>query len=52
MSGVGQRAARTLTLTAARVRAFAEMSGDYNPLHFDEVFAARTTFGRLVVQGG
>jgi len=49
---VGQRATRSLTLTAAHVRAFAEISGDYNPLHFDEAFAARTKFGRLVVQGG
>ena len=30
----------------------AEISGDYNPLHFDAAFAARTKFGRLVVQGG
>jgi acyl dehydratase len=28
------------------------MSGDYNPLHFDEGFATKTKFGRLVVQGG
>jgi acyl dehydratase len=49
---VGQRASRSLTLTTAHVRAFAEISGDYNPLHFDEAFAARTKFGRLVVQGG
>ena len=49
---VGQRATRSLTLTAAHVRAFAEISGDYNPLHFDEAFAARTKFGRLVVQNG
>lgn len=28
------------------------MSGDYNPLHFDEAFASKTTFKQLVVQGG
>jgi acyl dehydratase len=49
---VGQRASRSLTLTAEHVRTFAEMSGDHNPLHFDAAFAARTKFGRLVVQGG
>jgi acyl dehydratase len=49
---VGQRAERSLTLTAAHVKTFAELSGDYNPLHFDEAFVARTKFGRLVVQGG
>jgi acyl dehydratase len=45
-------ATRTLTLTAEHVRAFAELTGDFNPLHFDEHFASRTRFGRLVVQGG
>jgi acyl dehydratase len=49
---VGQRASRRLTITADHVRQFAEISGDYNPLHFDEAFAARTKFGRLVAQGG
>jgi len=28
------------------------LSGDYNPLHFDETFAAKTKFKKLVVQGG
>jgi acyl dehydratase len=46
---VGQRASRRLTLTVDHVEKYAEISGDRNPLHFD---AARTTFGRLVVQGG
>ena len=49
---VGQRASRSLTLTAEHVRKFAMISGDHNPLHFDTAFAARTKFGRLVVQGG
>ncbi len=49
---VGDTASRSLTLTADAVKAFAELTGDYNPLHFDEDFAAQTKFGRLVVQGG
>lgn len=49
---VGQRASRSLTLTDEHVKAFAEMTGDYNPLHFDRAFAAKTKFKELVVQGG
>ena len=49
---VGQRASRSLRLTEGHVRTFAELTGDYNPLHFDEAFAAGTRFGRRVVQGG
>jgi acyl dehydratase len=49
---VGQRASRSLTLTGEHVQTFAALTGDYNPLHFDPAFAAGTTFGRLVVQGG
>ena len=49
---VGQKATRSLTLTAAHVKTFAELTGDYNPLHFDESFISRTKFKRLVVQGG
>ena len=49
---VGQKAERSLHLTAEHVKTFAGLTGDYNPLHFDEQFAAGTKFGRLVVQGG
>lgn len=49
---LGTEASRSLTLTADHVASFAKLSGDYNPLHFNEDFAARTKFGRLVVQGG
>lgn len=49
---VGQKATRSLTLTPHHVATFAELTGDYNPLHFNEAFAAGTRFGRLVVQGG
>lgn len=49
---VGQTATRSLQLTREHVEAYARMTGDRNPLHFDEAFAAGTKFGRLVVQGG
>ena len=49
---VGRKARRSLTLTADHVKTFAQLTGDYNPLHFDLEFAARTKFGKLVVQGG
>jgi acyl dehydratase len=49
---IGQKATRSLTLTHDHVKAFAELSGDYNPLHFDESFVVRTKFKKLVVQGG
>ena len=51
-SVVGQTAQRSLTLTEQHVRTFAELTGDYNPLHFDAEFAKATRFGGLVVQGG
>src|SRR5260370_30436972 len=49
---VGQTARRSLTLTAEHVATYGRLTGDQNPLHFDEAFAATTRFGRLVVQGG
>lgn len=49
---VGTRATWTRTIGANDVEAFAQISGDRNPLHFDPEFAAGTRFGRLVVQGG
>ncbi len=49
---VGERATWSRTITAEDVEAFARISGDRNPLHFDAAFAAATRLGRLVVQGG
>jgi acyl dehydratase len=49
---VGSRASRSRTFTTDDVEAFARLSGDRNPLHFDSAFAAGTKVGRLVVQGG
>jgi acyl dehydratase len=49
---VGQKASRTREVTARDIELFTELTGDRNPLHYDEDFAARTRFGGLVVQGG
>jgi acyl dehydratase len=49
---VGQKAIRSITLTAEHVTAYAAMTGDHNPLHFDKDFASKTKFKKLVVQGG
>ena len=49
---VGQKAKRSIMLTVDHVKTYAALSGDYNPLHFDEDFARKTKFGQLVVQGG
>lgn len=48
----GQKATRSITLTEEHVKTYGKLSGDYNPLHFDEVFTRKTKFGKLVVQGG
>ena len=49
---VGRRATWRQTFGPAEVEAFARLTGDRNPLHFDPEFAARTRFGEIVVQGG
>lgn len=48
---IGVRASRTKTITDADVRAFAEASGDTNPVHLDEAYAATTRFGRRIAHG-
>lgn len=49
---VGERAQRTRTVTARDIELFTEISGDRNPVHYDEEVAAASRFGGLVVQGG
>ena len=47
----GQSAERRFAITDAAVRAFAEVSGDHNPVHLDEDFAKRTVFRGRVAHG-
>jgi acyl dehydratase len=39
------------TITEADVVAFSGLTGDFNPLHTDELHAAETRFGRRIAQG-
>lgn len=48
---IGRRQRIERTMTAEDVDAFGHLSGDLNPLHMDEEFAARTPFKRRVVHG-
>jgi acyl dehydratase len=47
----GQHASFRKTFTDEDVRRFIEITGDTNPLHVDDEFAARTRFGRRILQG-
>jgi len=48
---IGDRASVTRTITEEDVAAFAELSGDVNPLHVDAEYAASTPFGQRVAHG-
>ena len=52
MPEVGQSARRSRKVTARDIELFTEISGDRNPLHYDEEIARASRFGAIVVQGG
>lgn len=49
---VGTVACRTRTVTADDIVRFTEMTGDRNPLHYDQGLAGASRFGGIIVQGG
>src|SRR5437763_9669133 len=49
---VGDTARRTRRVTARDIERFTELTGDRNPLHYDEALASRSRFGGIIVQGG
>jgi|SRR5712691_6250239 len=49
---VGASARRSKKVTDGDIELFARLTGDRNPLHFDDRFARATRFGERVVQGG
>jgi acyl dehydratase len=48
----GTSAERSRLIEARDIEVFASISGDRNPIHFDERAAAGSRFGEIVVQGG
>src|SRR6188472_2540602 len=49
---VGEGAQRTREVTGRDIELFTELTGDRNPLHYDEELAAGSRFGGIIVQGG
>lgn len=52
MPKIGQKAQRSRTVKPRDIELFTEISGDRNPLHYDEAIAKGTSFGEIVIQGG
>lgn len=48
---IGDQFSATKQITDRVVRAFAELSGDFNPIHLDEEFAKTTQFGKRIAHG-
>jgi acyl dehydratase len=49
---IGDTARRSRVVQARDIELFTEITGDRNPLHYDEQAAGRSRFGGLIVQGG
>ena len=49
---IGDSATRSRTVRARDIELFTELTGDRNPVHYDEELAGRSRFGGIVVQGG
>lgn len=52
MPKVGAAAERNKTMSMRDIELFTDITGDRNPLHYDEAFARDSLFGGLIVQGG
>ena len=48
---LGDTASRTCTISDDMIRAFAQLTGDTNPVHLDDGYAAETQFGRRIAHG-
>lgn len=48
---IGDQASRTTLISDELIRAFAQVSGDHNPVHLDDAFASTTRFGKRIAHG-
>jgi len=48
---IGDEFSTTRKITDELIRRFADLSGDYNPIHLDDEFAKGTRFGRRIAHG-
>ena len=48
---VGDAASASIDVTTAAIDAYADLTGDENPIHLDEAYAAETTFGGRIAHG-
>jgi len=47
----GDKSSRSLVIDDQTIRAFAEVTGDNNPVHLEDDYAAGTRFGRRIAHG-
>jgi acyl dehydratase len=52
MLSVGDSARRVRRVTRRDIELFTELTGDRNPLHYDDAAASASRFGGVIVQGG
>ena len=48
---IGDSASISKTITDRDIQAFAEVTGDHNPIHLDDEYAAKTRFGSRIAHG-
>lgn len=51
MVRVGDTASISRKITDRDIRAFAQVTGDHNPVHLDEAIAQKTRFGQRIAHG-
>ena len=48
---IGMQASVSHVITDEKIRAFASLSEDYNPIHLDEEYAKNSSFGKRLAHG-